>query len=86
MNIDWEYSNELSCDGKRIFLTWKQAQTHNNKMSKPGSVLRAKGKKIEKMHVYQCKKCHLYHIGHDVRRRLRHRQPYSRRAFRQTSE
>lgn len=59
----WELSNQANCDSKKTFLTWKQAQTHNNRMFRNSSV-RAKGKKIEKLHVYKCKKCGLFHLGH----------------------
>lgn len=79
--MSWELSNEYSCDGKKVFLTWKQAQTHNHKMGRRGSPIRANGKKIEKMHVYQCKKCKKYHIGHASRGRQR-QSPYSRQATR----
>lgn len=73
--MSWELSNEESCGGKKVFLTWKQAQTHNNKMFRRGSPLIAKGRKIEKMHVYRCKKCGHYHIGHAKRK---FRPPVSR--------
>jgi len=64
----WEHSNQVSCPGKKAFLTWKQAATHNNRMLRPGSALKAKGKKVEKLHVYKCVKCKLLHIGHEPRR------------------
>lgn len=74
--MSWELSNESSCEGKKVFLTWKQAQTHNNKLFKKGSPVRVKGKKLEKMHVYQCVKCTKYHIGHAKRKT---NQPYLRK-------
>lgn len=60
----WEQSNHRTCPSKKTFLTWKQATTHNNMMLKPGSPAKAKGIKIEKLHVYKCKRCGLFHIGH----------------------
>lgn len=65
----WESSNYESCPGKKTFLTWKQATTHNHMMSRRGSSVRAKGKKIDKLHVYKCKSCTYFHIGHAARRK-----------------
>lgn len=63
----WKDSNDNFCDTKKVFYTWKQAQTFNNSVFKRGSSIRAKGKKIERLHVYQCKKCQHFHIGHGAR-------------------
>lgn len=76
--MSWAQSNEYSCDGKKVFLTWKQAQTHNNKMFRKGSPIRVMGKKLEKMHVYKCEKCQKFHIGHSARGRQR-QSPYHRK-------
>lgn len=65
----WERSNNDSCSRKKSFPSYKLAAEFNNRQFKRGSVIRAKGKKIEKMHPYRCKKCNLYHIGHDIRNR-----------------
>lgn len=67
--MTWEKSNNASCPGKKTFLTWKQATTHNHMISKPGSSVRAKGKKIDRLHVYKCSKCGLIHIGHAHRKK-----------------
>lgn len=76
--MSWEDSNEITCDGKKVFLTWKQATTHNHKVRRRGSPLKLMGKKLEKMHVYQCKKCKKFHIGHPPTRNRK--RPYSRKA------
>lgn len=69
---DWATSNAATCDGKKGFLSWKQATEHNNRMFKAGSALIHKGKKIEKLEPYRCLKCRLIHLGHPPRhRRLR---------------
>ena len=65
---NWEKSNQEKCSGKKAFLTWKQATTENNRITKH-SGLRAKGRKIERLHVYKCTNCGLFHLGHAARRR-----------------
>lgn len=67
--IDWDASNNASCGGKKIFLTWKQATTHNHMMSRRGSSVRAKGKKIDRLHVYRCNTCRYFHLGHAARQK-----------------
>lgn len=66
--MSWQSSNSFTCGGKKKFDTWKQAQTHNNMMRKEGSALRHKGRKIEKLHPYRCRKCGFIHLGHEPRR------------------
>lgn len=71
-------SNEESCHGKKVFLTWKQATTHNNMILRRGS-LKAKGKKLEKLHVYKCKECKFFHLGHAIRephRKIKHQSHF----------
>ena len=64
--MTYEESNERSCDGKKIFLTWKQATTYNHRMHRRGSPIRAKGGKLDKLHVYRCLKCKYFHLGHET--------------------
>lgn len=82
----WEFSNRYNCNGKRSYETWKQAQTANNHVLKNGSTLKAKGKKIERLHVYKCKNCGYFHIGHAPRRVHPRLRPYSRREENQIEE
>lgn len=77
---DWKRSNESSCGGKKAFLTWKQAQTHNNHMGRFGSPLIAKGKKFDKLEPYKCFNCQLVHLGHPPRRRHPHRSRFAQEA------
>ena len=77
--MSWEESNEISCEGKKTFLTWKQATKHNHSIIKYSSV-RAKGKKIDKLHVYKCTKCHLFHLGHQQRQHVT--EPFNRQSRR----
>lgn len=69
--MSFDVSNEESCGGKKVFTTWKQAQTHNHQMFR-GSSLKAKGKKLDKLHVYKCKKCLHFHLGHAPRKRIKY--------------
>lgn len=68
--MSFDSANDISCGGKKVFLTWKQAQTHNHLMRRRGSPVKAKGIKIEKLHVYKCKSCKYFHLGHPPRKRL----------------
>lgn len=65
----WKKSNSKTCDGKKTFPSYRLAAEFNNRQRRPGSAFRSNGKELEKMHVYCCKRCHQYHIGHDVRNR-----------------
>lgn len=60
-------SNAQSCVGKKTFLTWKQAVSHQHKLKKGGALKRT-GKRIEPLHPYQCLGCGGIHLGHDVDR------------------
>lgn len=65
----WKNSNQLTCNGKLSFPSYRKAAEYNHHIHKRGSAARAKGKKLEKMHPYRCKRCNNYHIGHDIRNR-----------------
>lgn len=66
---NFDKSNRGSCDGKKVFLTWKQAQTYHNHITGRGSPLLAKGKKLEKLHAYRCNSCGKFHVGHSPRKK-----------------
>jgi len=63
----WGKSNHYSCDGKRTFNSYREAQEWNNHTKHSG--LRHSGKRIEKLHSYKCTRCQLFHLGHAPRRR-----------------
>lgn len=68
----YKKANKIDCGGKKSFTSRRLAGEFNNRMRRRGSVIRAKGKKIEKrLHVYQCKNCGQFHIGHGVRKPIR---------------
>ncbi len=81
-NLDshWKTSNQDSCPGKKTFPSYKLASEFNHSMKKRGSVVRAKGKHIERLQVYRCKNCHQFHIGHAIR--TRKPNDFSQRRFR----
>lgn len=67
----YKRANQVDCGGKKSFASRRLAGEFNNRIKKRGSVIRAKGKKIEKLHVYQCNNCRQFHIGHGVRKPIR---------------
>jgi hypothetical protein len=77
---DWQQKNQVDCGNKKSFPSFRLASDFNNRQHRRGSVLLAKGKKIEKMHVYKCKNCNEFHIGHATRNRQRLLRPQSRHA------
>lgn len=69
----WEKTNSENCDGKKAFSSYRLAAEWNNHVRKRGSALRYRKKKLEKLHVYKCRKCQQFHIGHAVRTNPRFR-------------
>lgn len=74
MRLNYEFdrkryanSNNRDCGNKRSFPSFRLASEFNNDMRKRNSIVAHKGKKIEKMHVYRCRNCNEYHIGHPPR-------------------
>lgn len=65
---NWDKSNNRSCDGKRTFNSYREAQEWNNRL-KRGSGIKHSSKRIEKLHSYKCTRCQLFHLGHAPRRR-----------------
>ena len=70
----YEKSNVTTCIGKKAFPSYKLASEFNNRAFTRGSALRNKGKKIERLHPYKCKKCGQFHLGHAIRTRQRRLQ------------
>lgn len=68
MRNEWKKTNLITCKGKNIFYTWKQAQTATNYPFKKRARLRSIGKKIERLHPYKCEACGNFHVGHPSRR------------------
>lgn len=66
--MSWETSNKNTCGGKKVFHSWKAAQTHENMVKTKGSSLRKQGKKIEHLHPYKCLNCGQFHLGHPAPR------------------
>lgn len=66
--MSWETSNKNTCNGKKTFASFREANEFENRVHKRGSVIRAKGKKIEKLHAYKCLSCQQIHLGHPARR------------------
>lgn len=65
----WEANNRRDCGNKKAFPSYRLASEFNHRQSKRGGVFAAKGKKLEKLHVYRCTNCGDYHIGHATRHR-----------------
>lgn len=60
-------ANKRDCVNKKSFPSYRKAAEFNNSLHKRGSVLSAKGKKFERLHVYKCASCRQFHIGHPPR-------------------
>lgn len=60
----WQQSNNNSCSGKKVFITFQEALNFERKMRKRGSPKMAQGKKLEHLHPYKCLKCGNFHLGH----------------------
>lgn len=60
-------SNEVKCEGKRIFNSFAEACSFNKRA---GRFLRG-NKKREHLHVYKCYSCGQWHIGHEPSRKAR---------------
>lgn len=65
----WQENNSKDCSSKKTFPSYRLASAFNKSQSRRGGIFVAKGKKIEKLHVYRCKNCLDYHIGHATRHR-----------------
>lgn len=71
----YKQSNEQNCGSKKAFPSYRSAAEFNNALHSRGSALVNKGKKVEKLEVYRCISCKLFHIGHPPRgTRTRNRQ------------
>lgn len=60
-------ANFRDCGNKKAFPSYRKAAEFNNSIRKRTSPLRHRGVKLEKMHVYRCRNCSQYHIGHPPR-------------------
>lgn len=65
---EWR-NNHKTCEGKRSFPSFRMASEYNNRSRTRYFPRVKKGKKIEKLHVYRCKNCNEFHIGHARRKR-----------------
>lgn len=65
----WQENNQRDCPNKKTFPSYRLASEFNHRQSGRGGVFAAKGKKLEKLHVYRCTRCRQFHIGHATRHR-----------------
>lgn len=60
-----KYPKTSSCDGKRQFLTYKEAERNLRG-------LRRVEPDKKSLHIYSCNYCPHFHVGHEVIKRRKH--------------
>lgn len=67
LHAKYARSNKRNCGSKKAFSSFREAAEFNKPIRR-----RHIGKKIEKLHIYRCKHCDQFHLGHEPRQKQKY--------------